>query len=546
LQAIRMLTRGESPESLASKLLHSDQAEASFGVSDPPGMNQPTTAAPVRLARCCLIIAFCALLPQPSLTAKENSRGKSGVETAGGTSARWPAAMQKLKLPGIDDEVWNGTFTVFENRQTKTGRTIDLNVIVLPAWDGAATQEPLFELAGGPGIAITDSATVYATDMRDYRRHRDVVLVDQRGTGKSNPLKADPDPRAQRFLAEIYPVEYVKQLRQKLEQRADLTQYTTPVAMDDLDDVRAWLGYDRINLYGLSYGSRAAMVYLRQHPEHVRSVILMGVSPTFQKMPLYHARDGERAMNLLLDECERDPVAAKAFPQVRRELAELLARLEREPARVRYVSPDRKVDTVVEIQRDIFAEKLRNQLYDVATSRRIPLIIHRAAQGDFAPFLQVAIPKDLAKPDFIADGMYLCVTVAEDTALVDEAAAARMNAGNIFGNYRVAQQVRAARLWPRGKLPPGYDQPVVSDVPVLLISGYQDPVTPPQWAEEVARHLSRSRHVILKHGAHLPDNLSHYECLDKLMMEFLDAGDAAQLDIHCVEQMLPPPFVTEG
>src|SRR5207253_6654586 len=142
---------------------------------------------------------------------------------------------------------------------------------------------------------------------KEYRRHRDVVLVDQRGTGESNPLAAPARKRSpQDYLTEMYPVEYVKNMRHALEQRADLTTYTTSIAMDDLDDVRAWLGYDRISLFGTSYGTRAALVYMRQHLEHVRSAILLGVAPTDLKMPLHHAEAAARAMDLLLGECEQE------------------------------------------------------------------------------------------------------------------------------------------------------------------------------------------------------------------------------------------------
>ena len=191
-----------------------------------------------------------------------------------------------------------------------------------------------------------------------------MVLVDQRGTGKSNPLTAPPRTRSpQDYLTEMYPVEYVKTMRQALEQRADLTQYTTSIAMDDLDDVRAWLGYERINLFGLSYGTRAVLVYMRQHPDRVRSAILMGVAPTYLKMPLHHARAAKRAMDLLLEECAGDAACHQAFPQIQRDWEEVLERLGREPARVEYSPPDKSATVTVEIQRDIFAEKLRNRMY---------------------------------------------------------------------------------------------------------------------------------------------------------------------------------------
>src|SRR5205814_9879218 len=154
------------------------------------------------------------------------------------------AALKTCQLPGIDEKLLCGQLTVFENRQTRTGRRIDLNVLVLPAFDQKTKAEPLFDLAGGPGAASTDAARFYATEGKEYRRRRDVVLVDQRGTGKSNPLSVPRKKTPQYYLSEMYPVDYVQNLAQTLAQRADLTQYTTSIAMDDLDDVRSWLGYD--------------------------------------------------------------------------------------------------------------------------------------------------------------------------------------------------------------------------------------------------------------------------------------------------------------
>ena len=215
-------------------------------------------------------------------------------------------------------------------------------------------------------------------------------------------------------------------------------------------------------------------------------------------------------------------------------------RLERQPARANYRLAG--ADVTVAIQRDVFAEKLRSLLYTPASARQIPFIIHQAAQRDFSPFLKIAIPVNHSAADFIADGMYLSVTCAEDTSFIDPIAAARMNRGNLFGNYRVFQQSRACKLWPRGRLPKGYDQPVVSNIPVLIFSGYMDPVTPPEWGEGVASHLPNSKHVIIRHHAHVPIGLAHMECLDKLILDFLLQGNARNLDTSCVEQMTAPEF----
>ncbi len=454
--------------------------------------------------------------------------------------------LQPCRLPGIDAELRCGKLSVFENRENRAGRKITLNVVMLPALEPRGKQDPLFDLAGGPGEAATDSAGFYAKEGREFRRHRDVVLMDQRGTGGSNPLARAPHPRSpQDYLSEMYPVEYVKALRVELEKRADLTQYTTSIAADDLDAVRAWLGYDRINLFGLSYGTRAAQVYMRQHPEHVHAVILAGVVPPGLKMPLHHSEAARRAMDLLLRECDHDETCHAAFPEIQGEWQEVIERLERAPARVPYTPPDGSAPVTVEIERDIFAEKLRTRMYSRATSRRIPFIIHAAAHGDFGPFLKDAIPADRSGADFIADGVYLSVTCAEDTPFIDEAEAVRLNAGNPFGNYRVEQQVRACQLWPRGKIPAGYHDLITSDIPVLLFSGNLDPVTPPPLGEEVASHLRNSRHIIVPEGAHALEGLTHPECLDEMMRAFLENPDPGALDASCVANMRPPPFVTK-
>src|SRR6059058_2498349 len=181
------------------------------------------------------------------------------LDASGCAKHRLPGGLSKLKpcrLVGIDEQLFCGKLTVFENRETRSGRTIDLNIVVLPALDQKTKTEPMFDLAGGPGAASTGAAMFYATEGKEYRRRHDVVLVDQRGAGNSNRLSIPQEKTAQSDLREMYPVGYVTRMRDALQKHADLTQYTTSIAMDDLDDVRAWLGYHRVNLFGLSYGTR--------------------------------------------------------------------------------------------------------------------------------------------------------------------------------------------------------------------------------------------------------------------------------------------------
>jgi len=468
------------------------------------------------------------------------------LDAGGCAKHRLPGGLSKLKacrLAGIGEELFCGKLTVFENRETRTGRTIDLNLVVLPSFDQKTKAEPLFDLTGGPGASSAERADFYAGPGKDYRRRHDVVCVDQRGTGQSNRLSILREKTAQYYLSEMFPIDYVKQLRHALEQRADLTKYTTSIAMDDLDDVRGWLGYDRINLFGGSYGTQAALVYMRQHPEHVRSAILLAVAPTDLKMPLHHSEAAARAMDLLLVECERDAGCHAAFPQIRDDWKNALAQLEKQPERVEYSSDGKAASTTVEIQRGVFAEKIRTWMYGRDKAARIPMIVHHAAGGDFAPFLQQAIGPSI--PDFVADGMYLSVTCAEDVPFINQEEAAKLNADNPFGNYRVFQQTRACGMWPRGKIPTDFLEPVSSNAPVLIFSGNMDPVTPPKYGEEVAKHLRNSRHIIIAEAGHGVDGLKDPGCVDRIAIEFLDKGDAKDLDVSCIERMAPPPFVTK-
>jgi pimeloyl-ACP methyl ester carboxylesterase len=461
------------------------------------------------------------------------------------SSVRTQTYPPELKPCATAPSLLCGTFRVFEDRERRTGRTIDLNLVILPSV-GERKYNPMFDLQGGPGVGATNDAELFQKEVPQYRLGRDIVLVDQRGTGKSNPLQCSPLP-GRTPLDDMYPSEYVQKCREALAKRADLTKYTTEIAMDDLDDVRRWLGYSKIDLWALSYGTRAAQVYIRQHRANAGHAVLTGAIGTYHKMPFYHARNGQESLELLLADCTRDPQCHVAFPSIEKETRDLFAQLDKEPAKVDYSDPKTGATSSYVIRGDIMAERIRTWLYTRDTTQQIPFVIHRAAAGDFMPFLKRLLRAQGPDPTmFIADGMYLSVTCAEDVPFIDVAAAHAGNKDTIFGDYRVLQQKRACENWPRGKIGATYRKPVVSDVPVMFLTGAMDPVTAPRWADELSRGFRNHVMITIPYQGHGPIGLSNIDCEDNLMIRFMSDLLITEADKACIKTMKPPPFVTSN
>ena len=465
-----------------------------------------------------------------------NAQTNSAAERA---ARRLPLTI--CKADWGEEQILCGTYEVYENRVLKVGRKIALNIIVIPSLAENPEPDPIFYFEGGPGVAATDAGADFATEL-PYRQTRDIVLIDQRGMGGSNPLHCDmvgDSTQLQNYLNEMYPVKLVQACREQLEKIADLTQYTTSIAMEDIEEVRAWLGYERINIFGLSYGGRAAYVYARVHPERVRAIVLMGPADIESKMPLHHAKLAEKAYAFLCSDCRADSACNSEFPNLERELHELVDDLRHKPVTISYQHPMRKESTSVTIRADIFVEKVRGALYAPESASYVPWIIHRAYQKDFAPFLELALPSEFGQTPFLADGAYLSITGAEDAPFFTEAEAQKESVGTLLGDYRVVQQRRAASLWPYGQVPSNYFDNVILDVPTLIIQGRKDPVI---GSGTAIKRYRNGRELVIPQMNHVPWGLSNIECFDNLIKTFFETADYRTLDTTCIKDMLPPPF----
>lgn len=496
-----------------------------------------------------IVITFLAsITTTPENTAhQESSKARQSARTVATPSL----VLAPCNIEGTSEKVRCGTYEVYENRKSKTGRKISLKIVVFPATGKERAPDPFVYIPGGPGSSATEDAPYVVRQFAGIREHRDLVFLDQRGTGGSHPLNCHFYNAAdlQSYLGYFFPLEDVRKCREQLEQKADLTLYTTPLAMDDLDEVRAALGYERLNLFGGSYGTRASLVYLKRHPKHVRTVTLQGVAPTNQYMPQDFAPSMERALQGILGECVADEKCNRAFPNLRAETKAVLERLIQGPVEVEVrKNPDRGGNTAgaastpdervkVKLSRDLVAEAVRYLFYQPGGASRAPLVIHQAAEGNFRPITEIALGFRRNLVGSGSNGLYLSITCAEDLPWIKAGEGERLAANTFLGDYRLRQQREACALWPRATISEDYSQPVRSSAPVLILTGEWDPVTPPSNGDAVARHLPNSLHVIVPDGAHGFGGLEGIDCIERLMSEFVEKGTVQGLDTACVKNI---------
>lgn len=428
-----------------------------------------------------------------------------------------------------------GHVRVPEDRSRPDGRNLDLFLVRLPAAGPEPSQGAVFYLAGGPGQAASEIAADLPDILAVLRPRRDLVFVDQRGTGRSQALTCPGPFRSRVELGELSP-EDVRACREVLERRADLRRYTTWDAVEDLESVRLALGYERIDLFGASYGTQVAQAYLRRHADRARAAVLAGALPLAPETVPFDSRDAERALRLLLDDCAADAACAAAFPRLSEETAEVLKRLERSPVRVQVD------DREVLFDRPAFARTLRTRLFSAEAAARVPLALHRAFAGDYVSMARAAVRIAAAQRPNENLGMFLTVVCSEWMRFVDEASIRRLGEGTFFGPERGLAWLRSCGAWPRADLPVDFAAPVRADVPVLLLSGRLDPVTPPHWGEQVAMFLPRARQVVFAASAHFPTG----DCASGLVAQFVEQASAARLDARCAASEVRPPFVLDG
>lgn len=443
------------------------------------------------------------------------------------------------RVEGLAELARCGVIERAENPDRPDGRRLPIHVLVIPATGGSSLKDPIVPLNGGPGEATINTAAAYAERFATLLRDRDLVLIDQRGTGQSAPLQCNlyAADEAAMNLRDFFPPAAVKRCQEALQSRADLRQYTYSQFADDLEHVRRALGYGPLNLFAGSYGTRAAQIYMRAYPQSVRTAYLGSVVPLDVTTPLPLAKTAQEALEKTFAACDADADCHAAFPDLREEFRAILARLDSGSVIVPIPGRDEKAT----LDRGRFAEWLRARLYRPSSATIIPWVIHRAYLGDWGPVVEGILSGAEERDSAASFGLFFSITCNDDIAFLREADIVPETQGTFLGDYRVRQQQAACRDWPMVAMPADYRTPVRSPVPTLFISGDSDPATPLWFTTRVAAGFTNRAEIVVAGHGHTEWNncvATHYERL-------IRSGSVESLENSC-DAASRPPFKTKA
>jgi pimeloyl-ACP methyl ester carboxylesterase len=490
---------------------------------------------------CALLVSACDPVEREHALAMQHVQVRKGdLADVFGPCPR----DSETPLPGLVASSRCAIFQTFENPDKPDGRQLDLQVMIVPAIRPLPEPDPFVILVGGPGQAATVDALQVVPAFERIRRDRDILLVDQRGTGKLSPFACDfgdengsEDDASLQQGSELLLEHQTRLLQDCLDSiDADARYYTTDLAVRDLDAIRDWLGYSALNVWGVSYGTRVALMYLKYFPDTTRTVVIDGVAPP-GILPLEAARDGGRALQNVLDLCREETRCAATFPDLVQHYAELRERY-REPVHVDLRDPNDGSLRDIELRTEYIEGLLFQMLYSREATRLIPLFIEQLYAGNLQPLSWVNNTST-----GINIGMHYSVICSEDVPLIPDAdlAGAATDDSVFVYDLLVLPRVEGCNFWPSRELPAEFFEPVSSDKPVLIFSATQDPVTPRRWGDLVAETLPNSMHLVVEGVGH---GTFGYGCNAALIGEFVASGNLSTLDTECVADLGARPFFT--
>lgn len=420
--------------------------------------------------------------------------------------------------------------------------SIELRVAVVPALNLTPELDPLVPIAGGPGQGSVQFYTAYAWAFESVRRNRDILLVDQRGTGESATMNCefDEDLIEGEYSTELT-IRYTKQCLDELPH--DPRFFTTSVAVGDLEAVREALGYPALNLYGVSYGTRVAQHFARRYPDKTRTVVIDGVVPPQLSLGPEIATESQKAVDSILARCAEDTACNEAFPDIDTVFARVVEQLKAAPVTIAVPDPSTGRPEEIEFGPGELATAIRLLAYHPNSIALIPLLIHEAGDGNYVPLGSQFMMTMISLGEQISLGMHNAVMCTEDVPYYDPDT---IDFTGLQASYMGTLQLDALQaicsVWPAGPIDDGFKSPLDTDIPVLLLSGDADPITPPRYADLAAVDLGNARHLIGKHQGHGQISVG---CTPRLVADFVDSADIDSIDSECMERSFVMPFFVD-
>ena len=449
--------------------------------------------------------------------------------------------LEPCRLQGVEHEAWCGSVRRPLDPAAPQGTQIDVHFALLPALARNRKPDPVFFFAGGPGQSAVEIAGSVARLLGRLSNRRDIVLIDQRGTGRSAPLLCDEVSPTQPMADAVDPARLLERLadcRARLQRlpHGDLRQYTTAVAMQDADAVRRQLGAEQVNLVGGSYGTRAALDYMRQFPQAVRRAVLDGVAPPDMVLPASFSTDNQAALDAVFTACAADPACAARYPELRADWHALLATLPRDAS---VAHPMTGEVQRLRLTRDTLLGLVRTPLYVPALASALPLALTEAARGRFEALVGLATALSGGRAAALSEGMHFSVVCTEDVPRTSQAAD---RPGADFGTAFADIYRRACADWPRGVVPAAFYTLPPAPAATLVLSGGADPVTPPRHGERVVQALgAKARHAVVPQASH---GVMALPCMRDAIFRFVDAAsdaEALKIDTDCARALPRPP-----
>ncbi|WP_299803103.1 alpha/beta hydrolase [uncultured Shewanella sp.] len=447
-----------------------------------------------------------------------------------GADASSPNNQQACYVDGLSEQMQCGFILVPEDYAKPDGKQIEIHYVVMPAIKPSDKTEALLAIAGGPGQSAIENAQGFDRMLTKVRQTEDVILIDQRGTGQSNQLQCIGDGFDSALAIDESDFDTRVETQKCLETLdADVTQYGSLTALKDFEAVRQHLGYQKLHLYGISYGTRMAQLYMRHYPEYLATVTLDGVVP-MQQSVLAIGNAIARAFDLLIEDCANNALCHSQFPQLRADLEKVDAELAQAPRVSQVPDPLTGELTQLTLTRSKFKGALRMALYSPSTRSLMPHAIHQAAKGNYQPITGLyAMGIDNAG---IAMGMHASVVCGEDWQRLTPELRAKTNE-SYFGKEMLKTFAESCAVWNMPAVDVSFGAPIASDIPTLLLSGELDPATPPSWGELAMEKLTNAKHFVAPYATH---GVAYQSCGNDLIAGLVDKGSVAELDAECLSE----------